>query len=175
MAIKVVIPPTFYKSLIWCYLLFNNSHQCPILHRKRSFLWYITPELSSLDPRFSLIPCPTTFSSTQFCFSPRELLYEVGNILLFLNSRCFLTSILLHMLFLLYGTFSPSSLLGNSILFLLEDFIQISPLNMPPHSRAPRHSLSQPYVKTNFITSCGKMIIIYFSFLRSYIRQLVGI
>ena len=81
MTIKVVIPSTFYKSLIWGYPLFNNSHQFLVLHRNEYPFHDLSPELSPLNPGPSSLPRATTFSSAQVCFCPRELLYKVSNIL----------------------------------------------------------------------------------------------
>ena len=140
MGIKVVIPSIF--SLIWCYHLFNIH-----LHRKRFFLLYITSDLSSLG---SLSSHVLLFLQLNFASVPENFCYDVCSVLLFCNTSCFPTSVLLHVLFLLYVTsFSP---LFRNILLLFEDVAQISPLNNPSHHRVSRHSFSQPYVHNSFIT-----------------------
>lgn len=128
------------KSLIWCYLLLNSSQQFSILHRKRSkrsCLWHITSDLSSLDPKSSIFHILPLF--LQLCFSPREFLLQ--------SLQCLTVSQDIMLYYLYFSEHAVSFLCNIFSFFLyLEQFC--SPLktwlSYQPSvlSRATRHSTS---------------------------------
>lgn len=131
MVIKVVIPSTFYKPLMWCYLCLTIVTHSHFAQKKKSFLWYITPEFSSLNVMFSACPCPYHFFFNSILLQSQRTSF---NILLFQNS---LGVVFVFVFCLYFSAHDISSILGKitffsngKILFLSEDFTQISPLNV---------------------------------------------
>lgn len=137
MAIKVVIPSAFYKSQIWCFFLFNNSHQFPICIEKGPFYDILHQSTHHWTPG-SLSPCvPPLFLQLSFASVPENLFMKSATPYCYPNSPCFPTSILSHMLFLPYVTSFLPSLLGNSNSVFIEDFTEIWTLNMAPPPGPP--------------------------------------
>lgn len=71
MVIKVVINSTFYKPLMWCYLCLTIVTHASLCTEKNYF-YDILHQSFHHQTWCSVGPCLTAFSSTHFCFSPRE-------------------------------------------------------------------------------------------------------